>query len=129
MTNLPGDLKYAKTHEWARTESDGHVRVGITDFAQEQLGDVVYVELPATGRQVRAGEACAVIESVKAASDVYSPASGEIVEVNQGLSEKPESINLDPYASWLFCVKPSDPSELESLLDAGAYQAVAQAAE
>lgn len=127
MTNLPGDLKYAKTHEWARLENDGTVRVGITDFAQEQLGDVVYVELPSAGRHVRAAEACAVIESVKAASDIYSPVSGEIVDVNRGLGDTPESVNREPYAAWLFCIRPSDPSELDALLDASDYQTLAQA--
>jgi glycine cleavage system H protein len=129
MSNLPDDLKYAKSHEWARMESDGNVRVGITDFAQEQLGDVVYVELPVVGRQVRAGEACAVIESVKAASDIYTPVSGEIVTVNQSLSDAPEAINQDAYAGWLFCVKPTNPSELDALLDAAGYRTVAEASE
>lgn len=129
MSNLPDDLKYAKSHEWAKVESDGNVRVGITDFAQEQLGDVVYVELPTVGRQVKAGEACAVIESVKAASDIYSPVSGEIVKVNHSLSDAPEAINRDAYAGWLFCVKPTNPSELDVLLDVADYRAVAEAGE
>lgn len=129
MSNLPGDLKYAKTHEWAKLADDGNVRVGITDFAQEQLGDVVYVELPAVGRQVKAGEACAVIESVKAASDIYSPVSGEIFAVNASLSDTPEAINQDAYAGWLFCVKPNNPAELDALLDAAGYQAVAATAD
>ncbi|BBA35482.1 glycine cleavage system H protein [Methylocaldum marinum] len=127
MSRLPGDLKYATTHEWARPEDGGNVRVGISDFAQEQLGDVVYVELPDVGRRVRAGEACAVVESVKAASDIYSPVSGEIVEVNATLSDAPEAINQDAYAAWLFCVKADDLSELNSLLDAEAYKAGAEA--
>jgi glycine cleavage system H protein len=127
MSNLPDDLKYARSHEWARKESDGNVRVGITDFAQQQLGDVVYVELPTVGRQVKAGEGCAVIESVKAASDIYSPVSGEIIEVNQSLNDSPEAVNRDAYASWLFCVKPTHPSELDALLDAAAYRAIAEA--
>lgn len=124
---MPGDLKYATTHEWARPEDGGNVRVGISDFAQEQLGDVVYVELPDVGRRVRAGEACAVVESVKAASDIYSPVSGEIVEVNATLSDAPEAVNQDAYAAWLFCVKADDLSELNSLLDAEAYKAGAEA--
>jgi len=129
MSNLPDDLKYARSHEWARMEGGGNVRVGITDFAQQQLGDVVYIELPTVGRQVKAGEACAVIESVKAASDIYSPVSGEIVEVNQPLSNTPEAINRDAYAAWLFCVKPTNPSELDALLDAKAYRTIAEAEE
>ncbi|MBP1149285.1 MULTISPECIES: glycine cleavage system protein GcvH [Methylocaldum] len=127
MSRLPDDLKYAKTHEWAKPEESGNVRVGISDYAQEQLGDVVYVELPEIGRRVKAGEACAVVESVKAASDIYSPVSGEIVEVNGSLSDAPEAINQDSYAAWLFCVKADDLSELNTLLDAEAYKADAEA--
>ncbi len=123
MSKIPDDLKYAETHEWAKQEADGRVRVGITDFAQEQLGDVVYIELPEPGRQVQAGKPCAVIESVKAASDINSPVSGEIVEVNQALADAPERVNQDSYAQWLFCVNPSDPSELDKLLDAAGYAA------
>lgn len=126
MSRLPDDLKYAKTHEWVKSEENGRVRVGISDYAQEQLGDVVYVELPDIGRRVKAGEACAVVESVKAASDIYSPVSGEIVEVNESLSDTPEAINQDSYAAWLFRVKADDLSELNSLLDASAYQAEAE---
>jgi glycine cleavage system H protein len=126
MSRLPDDLKYAKTHEWVKSEENGRVRVGISDYAQEQLGDVVYVELPDIGRRVKAGEACAVVESVKAASDIYSPVSGEIVEVNESLSDAPEAINQDSYAAWLFRVKADDLSELNSLLDASAYQAEAE---
>ncbi len=123
MSKIPDDLKYAETHEWAKREADGRVRVGITDFAQEQLGDVVYIELPETGRQVQAGKSCAVIESVKAASDINSPVSGEIVEVNQALADSPELVNQDSYAHWLFSVNPSDPSELDKLSDASGYAA------
>ncbi len=126
MSRVPDDLKYAKTHEWVKPEENGHVRVGISDYAQEQLGDVVYVELPDIGRRVKAGEACAVVESVKAASDIYSPVSGEIVEVNESLSDAPEAINQDSYAAWLFRVKADDLSELDSLLDASAYRAEAE---
>jgi glycine cleavage system H protein len=122
MSNLPDDLRYAKTHEWAKLESDGAVRVGISDFAQEQLGDVVYVELPEIGRRVKAGEAVAVVESVKAASDIYSPVSGEIVEINASLEGAPESINEDAYATWLFRVKADNPAELDALLDAEGYR-------
>jgi glycine cleavage system H protein len=122
MSNLPDDLKYAKSHEWAKLETDGTVRVGISDFAQEQLGDVVYVELPQTGRKVKAGEAVAVVESVKAASDIYSPVSGEIVAANETLADAPESINQDAYGAWMFSVKPDNPAELDALLDAEGYR-------
>jgi glycine cleavage system H protein len=122
MSNLPDDLKYAKSHEWAKLEDGGTVRVGISDFAQEQLGDVVYVELPEPGRRVKAGEAVAVVESVKAASDIYSPVSGEIVEVNESLADEPEAINRDSYAAWMFRVKAADTSELNALLDAEGYR-------
>ena len=121
MSIIPDDLKYADSHEWAKLEQEGLVRVGISDFAQEQLGDVVYVELPDIGRKVKAGEACAVIESVKAASDIYSPVSGEIVDVNSVLTDAPESVNQDSYVHWLFRVKPSDPGELDALLTASQY--------
>lgn len=121
MGQLPEQLKYAKTHEWALLEG-ATVRVGITDFAQEQLGDVVFVELPAVGRRLKQGEECATIESVKAASGIHSPVSGEVVAINQETSDAPEKINETPYACWLFCVKADDPAELDSLLDADAYQ-------
>ncbi|MBS1212469.1 MAG: glycine cleavage system protein [Proteobacteria bacterium] len=127
MSELPTDLKYAKTHEWAKREADGSVRVGITDHAQEQLGDLVYVELPKAGTQVKAGEACAVVESVKAASDIYSPVSGEIVEVNATLTDAPEAVNQDAYAAWLFRVQMTNPAELEALLDAAGYRVAAEA--
>lgn len=122
MSNLPDDLKYAKSHEWAKLETDGTVRVGITDFAQQQLGDVVYVELPEAGRKVKAGEAVAVVESVKAASDIYSPVSGEILAANAALGDAPEAINQDAYGAWLFSVKPDNPAELDALLDAEGYR-------
>lgn len=121
MSHLPDDLKYANSHEWAKLEDDGTVRVGISDFAQSELGDVVFVDLPDTGRRVNAGEAVAVIESVKAASDIYSPVSGEIVEINPALADTPEAINADAYAAWLFRVKPDAPAELDKLLNAQAY--------
>lgn len=126
MSNLPAGLKYAKTHEWARQEPDGTVKVGISDHAQEALGDLVYLELPAIGRRVGAGEACAVVESVKAASDVNSPLSGEIVARNEALADSPEQVNQSPYEAWLFAVKPDDISELDRLLDAEGYRAVAE---
>lgn len=127
MSHLPNDRKYAKSHEWAKLENDGTVRIGISDFAQEQLGDVVYVELPETERKVKAGQAVAVVESVKAASDIYSPVSGEVVEINGALADAPEAINQDPYAAWFFRVKADNPAELDALLDAEGYRASAGA--
>ncbi|MDD5035996.1 MAG: glycine cleavage system protein GcvH [Methylococcaceae bacterium] len=121
MSNIPGDLNYSQTHEWAKLEADNVVRVGITDFAQEQLGDVVYIELPEIGRAVHAGKPCSVIESVKAASDIHSPVSGEIVAINEPLKDAPETVNQDSYANWLFCVKASDLAELDGLLNATDY--------
>ncbi|TAM64788.1 MAG: glycine cleavage system protein GcvH [Rhodanobacter sp.] len=123
MSDIPGDLKFLKSHEWARVEDDGLVRVGISDHAQQQLGDLVYVELPEVGSSVKAGTGVAVVESVKAASDIYSPVSGEIVEVNEALNDKPEIINEDAYEEgWIFLVRPSDRDELDELLDANAYE-------
>jgi glycine cleavage system H protein len=122
MSEIPGDLKFLKTHEWARVEDDGTVTVGISDHAQGLLGDLVYVELPQVGDRVEAGAACAVVESVKAASDVYSPVSGEVVAVNSALSDKPETINEDAYGEgWIFVVRASDTTELDDLLDPDAY--------
>jgi glycine cleavage system H protein len=122
MSNLPTELKYAKSHEWARDEGDGTLTVGITDHAQEQLGDLVFVDLPEEGDSVDAGADCAVVESVKAASDIYSPASGEIIAVNAALAESPELVNESPYVEgWLFKVKMSDVSELDNLLNADGY--------
>ena len=122
MSEIPGDLKFLKSHEWARLEDDGLVRVGISDHAQEQLGDLVYVELPEVGTQVGPDNGCAVVESVKAASDVYSPIHGEVVKVNEALDESPETINEDAYGDgWIFLVRPDDKSELDDLLDPEAY--------
>ncbi len=122
MSESPGDLKFLKSHEWARVEDNGLVRVGISDHAQGQLGDVVYVELPEIGASIQAGNGVATVESVKAASDIYAPVSGEIVEINEALTDKPEKINEDAYGDgWLFAVKPSDRGELDELLDADAY--------
>ncbi len=124
MSNIPADLRYASSHEWARQEADGTITVGITDHAQDLLGDVVFVELPEVGRQVNAGEECAVVESVKAASDIYAPVSGEVVAVNEVLGDAPETVNSEPYAgAWFFKIKPSDAAELDKLLDAEAYGA------
>lgn len=125
--NTPENLKYTDSHEWIKTEADGTVLVGITFHAQEQLGDVVFVDCPAPGRQVKKGEECGVIESVKAAADIYAPLSGEIVAANAELADAPENINQDPYAAWMFRMKPADPLELASLLDAGAYEKIAAA--
>ncbi|MGJ0430079.1 glycine cleavage system protein GcvH [Methylobacter sp.] len=122
MSDLPENLKYAKTHEWALLEDDNVVRVGITDFAQGELGDLVYIELPELGRKVAAQEQCAVVESVKTASDIFSPVAGEIVAVNTALTDEPEQVNNDAYQAWLFCVKADDLSDLDRLMDAEAYR-------
>ena len=119
--NIPDRLKYTATHQWVRVEADGTAAVGITDYAQEQLGDVVFVQAPAIGRKLRQGEVCAVVESVKAASDIPAPVSGEIVAVNAALADAPEKLNQEPYAAWLFRIKPSAVGELAALLDAAAY--------
>jgi len=130
MSKLRDDLKYNQSHEWVRDNGDGTVTVGITDHAQELLGDLVFVELPDLGKTVSAGGECGVVESVKAASDVYSPLSGEVVGVNEILSGSPEVINQDPYGDgWIFKLKPSDPAELDGLMDAAAYQALVEAEE
>ena len=123
----PANLKYTSSHEWIRQESDGTVAVGITHHAQEMLGDLVFVETPAVGRKLKQGEECAVVESVKAASDVYAPLTGEVVAANAELADAPEKINADAYAAWLFRLKPADPAELGALLDAAAYQKIADA--
>ena len=122
MSNLPDNLKYAQSHEWVLVEDDNLVRVGITDFAQEQLGDLVYVQLPEIGRIVSANEQCAVVESVKTASDLFSPVSGEIVATNLLLTKEPEHINDQPYTTWIFCVKADDLAGLDSLMSAEGYQ-------
>lgn len=125
MSEIPGDLKFLKSHEWARVEDNGHVTVGISDHAQAALGDLVYVELPALGDTVQAGNGAAVVESVKAASDVYSPVSGTVVAVNDKLADAPEIINGDAYGDgWLFVVKPADGSELDALLTPDDYAAM-----
>lgn len=122
MNEIPGDLRFLKSHEWARLEDDGTVTVGISDFAQAQLGDLVYVEVPTEGDVVEAGTACAVVESVKAASDVYSPVSGTIVRVNAALTDRPETINEDAYGEgWIFVVRPSDPGQLAELMGPDEY--------
>lgn len=129
MSSIPSNLKYLDSHEWARVESDGVVTIGISDHAQGALGDLVFVETPEVGRALKKGGAAAVVESVKAASDVYSPVSGEVVAANEALGASPELVNSDPYgAGWLFKVKPSNPAELNQLLDAAAYGKVVEAA-
>ncbi|HZX28444.1 MAG TPA: glycine cleavage system protein GcvH [Telluria sp.] len=119
--NIPADLKYTESHEWVRAEADGTVTVGITEYAQDALGDIVFVELPKVGKAFTAGDDAAVVESVKAASDIYAPVSGEIVAVNDAVTAAPESINADAYAAWLFKIKPSDANAINGLLDAAAY--------
>lgn len=122
MSDIPSELRFADSHEWVEMLEDGLVRVGISDHAQEQLGDLVFVELPEEDAEITKGEACAVVESVKAASDVYAPVTGEIVGINEALADSPETINNDPYGDgWLFTVKPSDEGELDELMDAEAY--------
>ena len=122
--NVPANLKYTKSHEWVRSETDGSVTVGITDHAQELLGDLVFVDLPEIGRVLVAEQDAAVVESVKAASDVYAPIAGKVTEINAAVSDKPELINQDAYAAWLFRMKPADIGDLAALLDAAAYTAI-----
>ena len=125
MSKFPDDLKYANSHEWVRVEDDGTVTVGISDHAQEALGDIVFVELPEPGSQITVRDEVAVVESVKAASDIYAPLSGDITEVNDALVDAPETVNSQPYeGGWFFKLKPSNETELEELLDADAYKEV-----
>ncbi|WP_395398929.1 glycine cleavage system protein GcvH [Pseudoduganella sp. UC29_106] len=121
MSNIPADLKYTESHEWVRVEADGTITVGITEYAQEALGDIVFVELPKVGATYTAGDDAAVVESVKAASDIYAPVSGEVTAVNDAVVASPESINADAYANWMFKMKPSDANAVNGLLDAAAY--------
>ncbi len=124
MSEIPADLKYTKNHEWVKLNEDGSVLMGITDHAQDLLGDMVYVEPPEVGNEVEAEDVCAVVESVKAASDVYSPISGEIIAANEGLADTPELVNNDPYGEgWIMRLKPADDLEIEQLMDADAYTA------
>jgi glycine cleavage system H protein len=120
--NTPDNLKYTESHEWIRTEVDGTITVGITDHAQDALGDLVFVELPTVGKAVKAGDACVVLESVKAASDAYAPIAGEITAINQSVADTPESLNKDAYAAWLFKMKPAAGATLDKLLNAAGYQ-------
>lgn len=123
MSN-PADLKYTASHEWVKTESDGTISVGITQHAQELLGDMVFVESPMVGRKLKAREECAVVESVKAAADIYAPVNGVVTEVNNKLDSAPEAINSDPYSAWIFRMKPDNPADVAALMDAKAYQTV-----
>ncbi|ASV35580.1 glycine cleavage system protein H [Pseudomonas sp. NS1(2017)] len=123
MSDIPADLRFAESHEWARLEADGTVTVGISDHAQEALGDVVFVELAEVGAQFDAAGQAGVVESVKAASDIYAPVAGEVIAVNEELSGSPELLNSDPYGAWIFKLKPNNPADLEKLLDAAGYKA------
>jgi len=123
MSN-PANLKYTASHEWVKTDADGTISVGITQHAQELLGDMVFVEAPEVGRKLKAKEECAVVESVKAAADIYAPVSGVVTAVNSELDSTPESINSDPYHTWIFAMKPDNAADVAALMDAGAYQTV-----
>ncbi|MGB4911253.1 MAG: glycine cleavage system protein GcvH [Candidatus Dechloromonas phosphoritropha] len=128
MSNIPADLKYAASHEWMLLNADGSVTVGISDHAQEALGDLVFVELPEIGAHYDAGKEIAVVESVKAAADVYAPIAGTVSEVNQAAANAPESVNQDAYSAWLFKMTPDNVADLDQMLDAAAYQGIADAA-
>ncbi len=123
-SNLPGNLHFTASHEWVKTEADGTITIGITQHAQELLGDMVFVEAPSVGRKLKAREECAVVESVKAAADVYAPVSGEVSAANSELDGAPEKINSDPYGAWIFKMKPDNAADVAALLDAAGYQAV-----
>jgi glycine cleavage system H protein len=127
--SIPGDLRYTKSHEWVRLEGDGTATVGITQHAQELLGDMVFVETPAVGRKLKQGEECAVVESVKAAADVYSPIAGDVTAVNPDLELAPEKINQDAYAAWLFKLKPVNAADIDLLMDAAGYQKMLESEE
>ena len=119
--NTPADLKYTASHEWVRKETDGTLTIGITDHAQDALGDLVFIELPDKGRELQAGETCAVVESVKAASDIYAPVAGTVVDTNAVVTDKPESLNEDASGNWLFRLQPAAAGEVDALMDAAAY--------
>jgi glycine cleavage system H protein len=121
--NVPADLRYTASHEWIRTERDGTLTIGITDHAQDALGDLVFIELPAIGRTLAAGETCAVVESVKAASDIYAPVAGSVVAQNEAVVAAPENVNADAYSNWLFKIKPANAGDVAKLLDAAGYTA------
>jgi glycine cleavage system H protein len=124
---LPQELRYTESHEWVKRETDGSVSVGITDHAQEQLGDIVFVEVPKAGRKVAAGEQIGVVESVKAASDIYAPLAGEVLGGNEALAAAPEKVNEDAFGSWMFRIKPENAADFDKLLDAQAYEKIASA--
>ena len=126
MSKIPADLKYTQSHEWVKTNADGSVTIGITDHAQEALGDIVFLELPEAGRKLAEGETCAVVESVKAASDIYAPLAGEVLAANSALTDTPEQVNSDAYNAWLFKLKPADAGALNALLSAEAYAKVSE---
>ncbi|MGH8369929.1 MAG: glycine cleavage system protein GcvH [Gammaproteobacteria bacterium] len=126
MSKIPADLRYTKSHEWVKTNADGSVTIGITDHAQEALGDIVFLELPEAGRKLAAGEACAVVESVKAASDIYAPLAGEVLEANSALTDAPEQVNGDAYGAWLFKLKPTDAGAAGKLMSADDYSKVSE---
>ena len=126
--NIPANLKYTKSHEWVRAEADGTLTIGITDHAQDLLGDLVFIELPDLGKELAVGQEAAVVESVKAAADVYAPLAGTVTEVNQAAADAPESVNQDAYAAWLFKIKPANAADVDTLLDAAAYQQTIDAA-
>lgn len=121
---IPANLKYTESHEWIRAEADGTLTIGITDHAQEALGDLVFIELPQVGRTVNAGEAIAIVESVKAASDIYAPVAGEVIAINTSVTEAPEKVNADAYGNWLYKIRPANAADAEKLLDAAAYTKV-----
>jgi glycine cleavage system H protein len=123
MSVIPADLRYAASHEWARLEADGSITVGISDHAQQALGDVVFIELPEVGTVLGQGQEAGVVESVKAASDIYAPLAGEVIAINEALTDSPEAVNRDPYGSWFFKLLPSDRAQWDVLLEAAAYQA------
>jgi glycine cleavage system H protein len=125
--SIPSDLRYTQSHEWARREADGTVSVGITHHAQDRLGDIVYVENPAVGMSFQQGQECGVVESVKAAADIYAPLSGQVVAVNDALGGAPEKVNQDAYSAWMFRIQPSQPGEWDRLLDAAGYQKLLEA--
>ena len=128
MSNIPAELRYVKSHEWIRLEDDGTVTIGVTDHAQEALGDVVFVELPEVGAELAVEDESGVVESVKAASDIYAPISGQVLAINEALEDSPELVNSDPYTEgWFFRMKPSEPAELEELMDADSYKALCEA--
>jgi glycine cleavage system H protein len=124
MSNIPADLKYTQSHEWVRVEADGSLCIGITDHAQDLLGDLVFIEPPEAGRELAAGEEAAVVESVKAAADVYAPVAGSVIEGNTAVADTPEVLNQDPYGNWLFRLQPANAADLAGLLDAAGYAAV-----